>query len=212
MCDESAKEPVEQQFQQKDTADSGVHKEHKKERLHRLHVQIDKLQAEKDELFAKLQRLSADYINYQKRSAKQISESIAYEKEMIIKSLLPVLDNFEHTLSGAENIEGIESFRKGVKIIYDQMLSILKSHGVQQIGSVGQKFDPSCHQAIMQETEADKEDGIILKELVKGYQLGEKVLRPGRVVVNKKAADEEGLTEQKKTVEGNEDYSDEDRE
>jgi len=212
MCNEPVKEPIEQQHQQEDTADSSVHKERKKEKLHRLHEQIDKLQAEKDELFAKLQRVSADYINYQKRSAKQIYESIAYEKEMIIKSLLPVLDNFEHTLNGAEGVEDIESFRKGVKIIYDQMLSILKSHGVEQIGSVGQKFDPSYHQAMMQRTESDKEDGIILEEFQKGYRLGDKVLRPGRVVVNKKKADEEGLTEQQKVVEGDEDYSDEDRE
>jgi len=131
---------------------------------------------------------------------------------MIIKSLLPVLDNFEHTLNGAEGVEDIESFRKGVKIIYDQMLSILKSHGVEQIGSVGQKFDPSYHQAMMQRTESDKEDGIILEEFQKGYRLGDKVLRPGRVVVNKKPVDKEGLTEQQKAVEGDEDYSDEDRE
>jgi molecular chaperone GrpE len=212
MSDESAEKPVEQQQHQQDAADSSVHKEQKKEKFHKLHEQMDKLQAEKDELFAKLQRLSADYVNYQKRSAKQISESIAYEKEMIIKSLLPVLDNFEHTLNSVKNMEDIESVHKGVKIIYDQILSIFKSHGVEQIGSVGQKFDPSCHQAIMQETQAGKEDGVILKELQKGYRLGDKVLRAGRVVVNKNPADEKGLTEQQKTAEGDEDYSDEDRE
>jgi molecular chaperone GrpE len=204
---EETKQPVEQP-----EADI-PHKEHKKDKLHKLHEQIDKLQAEKDELFAKLQRLSADYMNYQKRSARQISESIAYEKEMIIKSFLPILDSFEHTLSGAENMEDMESFRKGVKIIYDQMLSILKNHGVEQIGSVGQKFDPSCHQAMMQETDADKEDGIILKELVKGYRIGEKILRPCRVVVSKKPAGQEDLPQQPKAAGGDEeDYSDEDRE
>ena len=80
MCNDSAKES----------------KEHKKDKTHKVQEQIDKLQAEKDELFAKLQRLSADYANYQKRSVKQISESIIYEKELLIKSILPVLDNFEH--------------------------------------------------------------------------------------------------------------------
>jgi len=204
---EETKQPIEQ------PEDNILHKEHKKDKLHKFHEQVDKLRAEKDELFAKLQRLSADYMNYQKRSARQISESIAYEKEMIIKSFLPILDSFEHTLSGAENMGDMESFRKGVKIIYDQMLSILKNHGVEQIGSVGQKFDPSCHQAMMQETDADKEDGIILKELVKGYRIGEKILRPGKVVVSKKPAGQEDLPQQPKAVEGDEeDYSDEDRE
>jgi molecular chaperone GrpE len=169
-------------------------KEHKKEKHHKLIEQIDKLMAEKDELFSKLQRLSADYVNYQKRSAKQIFESVAYEKESIIKSLLPVLDNFEHTLSGAESLEDIESLRKAVKIIYDQMLSILKNHGIEQIDSVGQKFDPACHEAMMQKTEPDKEDMIILEEFLKGYRFGEKVLRPGRVIVNKLPAQSQDLT------------------
>ena len=212
MFGESEKEPVEQQHEEKHSDDSSVHKEHKREKLHKLHEQIDKLKAEKEELFAKLQRVSADYINYQKRSAKQISESITYEKETIIKSFLPVLDNFEHTLNGAEGIEDIESLRKGIKIIYDQMLSILKNYGVEQIDSVGQKFDPSCHEAMLQKAESDKEDGIILEEFQKGYRLGEKILRPSRVVVNKKSADGEDLTEQQKAVESDEDYFNEDRE
>lgn len=205
---EETKQPVEQ------PQDGAGPKEHKKEKPHKSHEQTEKLQAEKDELFAKLQRLSADYMNYQKRSARQISESVAYEKEVIIKSFLPVLDNFEHTLGGAENTEDMESFRRGVKIIYDQILSILKNHGVEQIGSVGQKFDPACHQAVMQEIDADKEDGTILKELVKGYRIGEKILRPGRVVVSKKPAGGENLPQPPKAVEGDdeEDYSDEDRE
>jgi molecular chaperone GrpE len=212
MSEETIKQPVEQPEDGKNPADSGVHKEHKKEKPHKLHEQMDKLLAEKDELFAKLQRVSADYINYQKRSAKQISESIVYEKEMIIKSLLPVLDSFEHTINGAENIGDAENLRKGVKIIYDQILAVLKNYGVEQISSVGQKFDPSCHQAMMQETSADKEDGVVLKELQKGYQLGEKVLRPGRVVVNKKPADVQTSQEPQNSVENDEEYSAEDRE
>jgi molecular chaperone GrpE len=196
MFGESEKEPVGQQHEENHTGDSSVHKEHKKEKFHKLHEQIDELKAEKDELFAKLQRVSADYMNYQKRSAKQISETIIYEKEAIIKSFLPVLDNFEHTLNGAEGVENIESLRKGIKIIYDQMLSILKNYGVEQIGSVGQKFDPSCHQAMLQKTESDKEDGIILEEFQKGYRLGKNVLRPSRVVVNKQQPDKSDTTKQ----------------
>ena len=196
MFGESGKEPVGQQHEEKHPDDSGVHKEHKKEKFHKLHEHIDKLKAEKDELFAKLQRVSADYMNYQKRSAKQISETIVYEKETIIKSFLPVLDNFEYTLNGAEGVEDIESLRKGIKIIYDQILSILKNYGVEQISSVGQKFHPSCHQAMLQKTESDKEDGIILEEFQKGYRLGKNVLRPSRVVVNKQQPDKNDATEQ----------------
>jgi len=170
MCGDCAKDSTEQ----------------KKDKHHnKLSEQVEKLTAEKDEVFAQLQRVSADYINYQKRSAKQIFESIAYEKEAIIKSLLPVLDNFEHSLCGAENLQDAESLRKAVKIIYGQMLSILKNHGIEQIGSVGQKFDPACHEAVMNRSEPDKDEFIVLEEFQKGYRIGEKVLRPGRVIVNK---------------------------
>lgn len=160
--------------------------EHKKDKHHnKLNEQIEKLTAEKDDVFAKLQRVSADYMNYQKRSARQISEAISYEKESVVKSLLPVLDNFEHSLCGAEKIEDAESLRKAVKMIYEQFLAVLKNHGIEQITSVGGKFDPACHEAMMNRTEHGKEDLAILEEFQKGYRLGEKVLRPARVIVNK---------------------------
>ncbi len=165
--------------------------EHKKDKHnHKLIEQIEKLTAEKDEIFAKLQRLSADYMNYQKRSARQISEAIAYEKESVIKSLLPVLDNFEHSVNGAEKVEDAESIRKAVKMIYDQFLAILKNHEVEQINAVGGKFDPAYHEAMMNRKEPDKEDFTVLDEFQKGYRLGEKVLRPARVIVNKLPASE----------------------
>ena len=188
MNEEIPKEPSEQQKQepQSPPAEGELHAEHKKDKTHKLHEQIDKLRAEKDEVFARLQRLSADYQNYQKRTAKQIAESITYEKEVVIKSLLPVLDNLDHTIINTEKLPDSGEVLKGIKIIYDQFLTVLKNHGVEQIITVGAKFDPECHQAVMQKTEPDKEDGAILEELRKGYRLGDKILRPASVIVNKK--------------------------
>ena len=80
----------------------------KKYELEKLHRLIDDLQKEKDELFGKLQRVSADYANYQKRAPKQIADTICYEKEKIIKTLLPILDNFEHTLVNADSAENVD--------------------------------------------------------------------------------------------------------
>jgi molecular chaperone GrpE len=192
MTEENPKEPVEQQKQepQSPPADSELHVEHKKDKAHKLHQQMEKLQTEKDEVFARLQRLSADYQNHQKRTAKQISESIAYEKEVIIKSLLPVLDNLDHTIINIEKLQDSGEVLKGIKIVYDQFLTVLKNHGVEQIITVGAKFDPAYHQAVMQKTEPDKEEMIVLEELRKGYRLGDKILRPAFVVVNKKQAPE----------------------
>ena len=156
-----------------------------KKTAEKLEQQLAELEKEKAELFEKLQRVSADYANFQKRSVKQVTGDITYEKEKIIKSLLPALDNFEHTLANAGSAEDVEVFVKGVRIIYDQMLDILKSHNVEQIKAAGEKFDPSLHQAMMQRAEPEKEEDTVLEEFQKGYTLNGRVIRPSKVIVNK---------------------------
>lgn len=176
-----------------------------KSNIEELYNTIESLQKEKEELFAQLQRVSADYANFQKRVPRQISDSINYEKEKIIKSLLPALDNFEHTLQNAAKSENVDVLAKGVRIIYDQMLDILKSHGVEQMKTLDHSFDPSMHEAMMRKSDSDKEDNIILEEFQKGYKLNGRVIRPSKVVVNKLEAEqpseEEEQEEQDRAVE-----------
>ena len=165
-----------------------VHKETEKKaekKAQKLQEQLDSLEKEKVELFEKLQRVSADYANYQKRAPKQIADSISYETEKILKSFLPALDNFEHVLAAEQKAENLEAFAKGVRIVYDQLLTILKSHSVEQIEALGKKFDPVQHEAMMQKNEADFEDNIVLEEFQKGYKLNDRVIRPCKVIVNK---------------------------
>jgi len=166
-----------------------------KSELEELRQTIESLQKEKDELFGKLQRVSADYANFQKRAPKQIADTICYEKERIIKTLLPVLDNFEHTLQNADSAENSDVFVKGIQIIYDQMLDILKSHGVEQIKAPGENFDPALHEAMMQKTEPEEQDNIVLEEFQKGYKLNGRVIRPSKVIVNKLTEDRGQKTE-----------------
>jgi molecular chaperone GrpE len=159
--------------------------EPQKPELEELQKQVEALQKEKDELFAKLQRVSADYINFQKRVPKQVADTVAYEKEKLIKSILPILDNFELTLQNAEVVGSIDDLVKGVKIIYDHLLDILKSHNVEQINALGEKFDPAQHEAMTHRAEPEKADGVVLEEYRKGYKLDGRVFRPSRVIVNK---------------------------
>ena len=159
--------------------------EAKKSELEELREQIEGLQKEKDELFAKLQRVSADYANFQKRAPKQIADSVTYEKERIIKTLLPALDNFEHTLQNADSAEDVDVLVKGIQIIYDQMLDIFKSHGVEQIKALGETFDPAVHEAMTQRSEPKQDENIVLEEFQKGYKLNGRVIRPSKVIVNK---------------------------
>ena len=151
--------------------------------------ELETLQEENQKLQEKLLHLSADYANYQKRIPKQIADTLAYEKERIIKSLLPCLDNLEHTLVNA-SAENIEVLIDGIKIMHDQMLNILKGHGVEQIETAGAKFDPSQHQAMMQKYDEEKNDGDILEEFQKGYKFNGRVIRPSKVIVNKIPAPE----------------------
>jgi molecular chaperone GrpE len=147
-------------------------------------------------LLAQYQRVSADFANFQKRIPKQISDTIAYEKERIIKSLLPALDNFEHTLQNAHSAENVDVFIKGIRIIYDQFLDILKSHNVEQIKALGEVFDPALHQAMRQNTDPDKQQDVVLEEFQKGYKLNDRVIRPSRVVVNKLPTEETNVQQE----------------
>jgi molecular chaperone GrpE len=150
-----------------------------------LRSQLEALQKERDDLFARLQRLSADYANYQKRVQKQITDSVVYEKEKLFRSVLPVCDNFELTIQKAGTGENTEMVLAGVQIVYEQMLEVLKVHEVEPIKATDTKFDPSRHEALMQRCDPEKEDGLILEECQRGYMLAGKVLRPSKVIVNK---------------------------
>jgi molecular chaperone GrpE len=142
-------------------------------------------QKEKDETFGKLQRVSADYANYQKRVPRQIADDVAYEKERLIRALLPILDNFERTCDQSQNTESAESVLKGVRVVHDHLVDLLKSLGIEQIAPVGEKFDPAYQEAVMYREDAGKEDLAVLEVLQKGYRLDRRVLRPARVCVNK---------------------------
>lgn len=178
--------------------------------------QIEEILAEKQTLFEKLQRVSADYINYQKRAPKQITDSVAYEKKAIIRSLLPSLDNFNHALAGADTAQGpeaLEGIIKGLQMVYDHILDALKSHGVEQIEALGKEFDPALHEAMQTRFEEDKPENIVLEEFQKGYTLNGQVLRPSKVIVNKlpakdtpeKDTDQKDPAEENKTEEPSED-------
>jgi molecular chaperone GrpE len=168
----------------------------KTEDAEKLQEQIKELQNEKDEIFGKLQRIGADYANFQKRVPKQISDTITYEKEKIIKTILPVLDNFEHTIQNVHSAESVDVLIKGIGIIYDQMLDILKSHGVEQIEALGQQFDPALHEAMMKKADPEGQENIVIEEFQKGYKLNGRVIRPTKAVVSTKSEEQDQQKEQ----------------
>ena len=162
----------------------------------KLQQQIEKLEQEKGETVDKLQRISADYANFQKRIPKQIADSVAYEKKAVIRSLLPSLDNFDHALADIDTAdESAKKVLEGVKLVFDHMLDAIKAHGVEVIEAAGKEFDPIFHEAVMQKAEKDQPDNIVLEEFQKGYAINGQALRPAKVVVNKLPTEQPAPTE-----------------
>ena len=157
-------------------------------KIEKLEKQIDELIGEKQDLFEQLQRVSADYANFQKRAPKQIADSVTYEKKAVLRSMLPSIDNLEHALSHASTANGqeaLDNLIKGIQMVFDHMLDALKAHGVKRIDALDQPFDPNQHEAMMRRSEPDKEDDTVLEVYQAGYMIGEQVLRPSKVIVNK---------------------------
>lgn len=134
-----------------------------------------------EDLNNKLMRLQADFINYKNRVEREKKNIYSYALEDIFSQLLPVLDNFERALN---SMEKDNSYYEGVKMIYDQMLDVLKKNGLKEIDCLDKPFDPNFHHAVITE-DSDKEEGTILEVFQKGYMLNDKVIRPSMVKVAK---------------------------
>jgi len=143
-----------------------------------LKEQIAKLEKERDEYLNGWKRAKADSINQQKDEMKRMEEIMKFANADIIKDLLLVLDSFELSMLATKDSEA----RKGIEIIYSQLEKILNKQGLEKIKSLGEKFDPALHEAMLQE-ESNKESGTILEEMVKGWKLNGKVIRPTKVKI-----------------------------
>lgn len=194
MDEKTTKPDEEQERNQSEPAEASD------DELEKLRQDLESVRKTKDEVFDRLQRVYADYANFQKRVPKNIADSVAYEKERFIRSFLPVLDNLDRTLREARSAQNAEAVIQGVQIIRDQMLAILKSHGVEPLETMNEKFDPERHEAMLRRSEPDQEDDLVLEEFQKGYTLGGRVIRPSRVAINKvQAPPEAGKSEARNT-------------
>lgn len=129
-----------------------------------------------------LLRNQAELQNYKRRREEEVSRMLKYIHEDMIIEFLPILDNFERALSiNDEN----NKFLEGIKMVYNQTKNLLEKYEVKEILAQDVEFDASCHQAIMTGCDVNKENGIILEVLQKGYIYKDKVIRPSMVKVNK---------------------------
>ncbi len=138
---------------------------------------------ERDEYLHDLQRLQAEFDNFRKRTIRERSEMREFLLQEFIGRLLDVNDNLDRALNTDANDESHESFRDGVKMIQQQMMTILTDYGLERIKTDGEMFDPSFHEAMMQIESDEHEPGQIVSEFMPGYMLKERVLRAAKVQV-----------------------------
>ena len=154
-------------------------------------VVVDEKEQKIAELTAKLAeeenrylRLRADYDNTLRRQKLDREAAEKFRAQSLLTDLLPVLDNLERALQVQVSSEDATSLYKGVEMVYRQFLDATNREGLEVIATEGQVFDPNVHQAVMQEQDAEKDSGVVLRELQKGYKLKDRVLRPAMVSVN----------------------------
>jgi molecular chaperone GrpE len=128
-------------------------------------------------------RAAADLENYRKRAQKEKEEVQRFGSEKLLKDLLPVLDNLDRALDAAAKSPDIDSFQKGVAMTRKSFEDALGRHGVKAFSAKGQPFDPRMHEAIQQVETVDVPAGHVAHEVVRGFFLNERLVRPAMVVV-----------------------------
>lgn len=158
--------------------------------------QTPSLEAERDDLLARLQRVSADYLNYQKRMQRDVEQARQFSNEGLIKSLLSVLDDMEHGLaSGRQNHDPDDPLLKGMEMVRRKAMEILGKFGLERIEAEGRPFDPDQHSAMMQEPSDQHPAQTVLRELQAGYRLKGRTIRPSSVVVSHRPDDADQATD-----------------
>jgi molecular chaperone GrpE len=142
--------------------------------------ETEALRNENEELIDSLQRLKAEFDNYRKRTARDQEQLVARAHERLVKELLPVVDDLERALQAAEQHEEAK-LEEGVRLVHRALAEVLTREGLEEVPVDG-KFDPHVHESLLSQP-SDMEEGSVIEVLQKGYRLGDRVLRPARVVV-----------------------------
>jgi molecular chaperone GrpE len=145
-----------------------------------LEERLASAEAEAEAHLTDLKRLAAEFENYRKRVAREQASLSARAAERLVKELIPIVDDLERALVAAEEHEEAK-LEEGVRLVHRQLASVLEQEGLAEIETDG-KFDPHVHEALLAQP-SEAEEGAVIEVLQKGYRLGDRVLRPARVVI-----------------------------
>ena len=160
-------------------------KSEQKKREERLQKKLKNAEKEIEVLKDRLLRTAAELDNFRKRTERDISRIIENANEKLIKDILPVIDDLERSLKLSNEKQNEKEFRRGVELIYQKLMAVLKSYGLEPIESENKEFDVEQHEALLQVEKEGTPPGIVVEEHEKGYLLNGKVLRHAKVVVSK---------------------------
>ncbi|NEO52368.1 MAG: nucleotide exchange factor GrpE [Okeania sp. SIO3B5] len=171
-----------------------------KEANESLQTQVETTKVQLEEKDTQYKRLAADFENFRKRTQKEKEEIDVQVKCSTIIELLPVIDNFDRARSQIKPAnDGEMNIHKSYQTVYKQMVETLKRLGVSPMRPEGQEFDPNLHEAVMREATTEYPEGTVTEELVRGYTLGDRILRHAMVKVATAPEPEESTTEEAQT-------------
>ena len=164
-----------------------VHKEkNENKKCARLESEIEKLKLALNVSNDKAIRAQAEMMNFKRRKEEETSNMLKYANEDVLKSLLPVVDNFERAIMLDDNdlTDELSKFLSGFKMIYTNIIDIFNKFEVKEIEAEGVEFDPRIHQAVLMEHDETKPHNVVIEVLQKGYMYKDRVIRPSMVKVN----------------------------
>jgi len=153
--------------------------------LANLRQQLAAKEQEAKENYDRYVRQIAEAENFKKRNARERDDAIRYANEMLLKDLLPIIDNLERAIAHAASVENGKPLVEGVEMVLKGFLDVLSKFGVSQIIAVGQPFDPSKHEAIAQVVSDSHDPNVVIEELHRGYMFRDRLLRAALVSVAK---------------------------
>lgn len=156
-------------------------KSEKKSKKNKNDEELKKLRDDYAALNDKYMRILAEYDNYRKRTQKDLDSRVSNTKVDILSKILPVVDNFERA-AGSESAD-FDSYKKGIEMTVNQFLEILKNIGVEEFGAAGDTFDPNIHNGVMHIDDDSFGENEITDVFMKGYKLGDRIIRPATVKV-----------------------------
>ncbi len=164
------------------------HKEtkHDNKKCEELKNEIEKLKLALNASNDKAVRAQAEMLNFKRRKEEETSSLLKYANEDVMKSLLPIVDNFERAIKLDDNdlSDELSKFLSGFKMIYTSVIDILNKFEVKEIVAEGVEFDPKIHQAVLMEHDETKPHNVVIEVLQKGYTYKDRVIRPAMVKVN----------------------------